>query len=214
MKDHSAKRTVFIIVLVVMTIGILLLYQLNILQPKILLTYIDTVQYGWLLFIGVCALALMIAFPIYPLVIGGGFLFGHTLGFVLSLTGSMAGAVSSFLLARLLFYDYFQKKIKNIRTFHWGKTSNQRKLTTMAGFSRLIPLVPTFVLNYGFGLTKIHFRRYTLASLIGMIPDLIIFSFFGSSLHNIYSMQFIIASLVAVCFGILVYKQRHRINLQ
>ena len=44
----------------------------------------------------------------------------------------------------------------------------------MVGLTRLIPLFPFTLLNYGFGLTKVCFKTYVFWSWLCMIPGTII----------------------------------------
>ncbi|HLA48141.1 MAG TPA: VTT domain-containing protein, partial [Nitrospinota bacterium] len=48
--------------------------------------------------------------------------------------------------------------------------------------TRLIPLFPFNLLNYSFGLTKIKFRDYAIASWIFMLPGTAAYTIFSSSL--------------------------------
>ena len=46
-------------------------------------------------------------------------------------------------------------------------------------FTRLVPLFPFNVLNYAFGLTKIKFSHYALASFFCMLPGATAYTFIG-----------------------------------
>src|SRR5260370_14601840 len=47
--------------------------------------------------------------------------------------------------------------------------------------TRLSPLFPFTLLNYAFGLTKVRFRDYILASWIGMLPGTLMYVYLGST---------------------------------
>jgi uncharacterized membrane protein YdjX (TVP38/TMEM64 family) len=52
-------------------------------------------------------------------------------------------------------------------------------------FTRLIPLFPFNLLNYAFGLTRIRFFEYAVATFLCMLPACIAFIVFSSSLLDL-----------------------------
>jgi uncharacterized membrane protein YdjX (TVP38/TMEM64 family) len=55
----------------------------------------------------------------------------------------------------------------------------------IVAFTRLVPVFPFNILNYAFGLTKIRFLHYALATFICMLPACIAFIVFSSSLLDL-----------------------------
>jgi uncharacterized membrane protein YdjX (TVP38/TMEM64 family) len=51
--------------------------------------------------------------------------------------------------------------------------------------TRLSPVLPFNLLNYAFGLTAVPFRKYILASWIGMIPGTIMYVYLGSAANSL-----------------------------
>jgi len=51
--------------------------------------------------------------------------------------------------------------------------------------ARLIPLFPFNLLNYAFGLTRIRFSQYALATFWGMLPACIAYIVFSSSFWDL-----------------------------
>jgi uncharacterized membrane protein YdjX (TVP38/TMEM64 family) len=51
--------------------------------------------------------------------------------------------------------------------------------------TRLSPLFPFTLLNYAFGLTKVRFRDYVLASGIGMLPGTVMYVYLGSTVKEL-----------------------------
>src|SRR5438270_264472 len=51
--------------------------------------------------------------------------------------------------------------------------------------TRLSPLFPFTLLNYAFGLTKVRFRDYLLASWIGMLPGTVMYVYLGSTVKEL-----------------------------
>ena len=63
-------------------------------------------------------------------------------------------------------------------------------------FSRLIPVIPTPVVNLYSGLSPILFSHYIVATAIGQIPEVIMFAYLGNQIFT---------SLQTTIYGIVVY---------
>jgi uncharacterized membrane protein YdjX (TVP38/TMEM64 family) len=83
----------------------------------------------------------------------------------------------------------------------------------VVAFTRLIPLFPFNLLNYAFGLTRIGFVQYAVASFFCMLPASIAFIVFSSSLLDLIrgkvSLTFVVglALVVLVSLSPLFYKR-------
>jgi uncharacterized membrane protein YdjX (TVP38/TMEM64 family) len=53
--------------------------------------------------------------------------------------------------------------------------------------TRLSPLFPFNLLNFMFGITKVSFWDYMLASWIGMLPGAVLYVYIGTAAHSITS---------------------------
>jgi uncharacterized membrane protein YdjX (TVP38/TMEM64 family) len=51
--------------------------------------------------------------------------------------------------------------------------------------TRLSPVLPFNLLNFAFGLTKVSFRDYLLASWIGMLPGAVLYICVGTTMKNL-----------------------------
>lgn len=130
-----------------------------------------------LLFMFVYIIGTVFFFPGAVLTLLGGALFGPVLGTVYNLTAATIGAISSFLVARYLASDWVEKKtggklkqlINGVENEGWH----------FVAFTRLVPLFPFNLLNYGLGLTKIKFSHYSIATYIFMLPGAIAYTYLG-----------------------------------
>lgn len=136
--------------------------------------------WGALLFVATYILATVLFLPGFLLTLGAGFLFGVLKGSVLVSLGSTAGASLAFLIGRYLARDWVSAKIEGNRQFKLVDEAVAREGWRIVGMVRLSPIFPFNLLNYAFGLTKVSFQHYVLASWIGMLPATIMYVYIGS----------------------------------
>jgi uncharacterized membrane protein YdjX (TVP38/TMEM64 family)/Fe-S oxidoreductase len=150
--------------------------------------------------------------PGLPVTIIGGILFGPFWGVVYSIVGATAGACLAFLISRYAARGWIEEKLKSPR---WKKLDEgvENQGWKIVALTRLIPLFPFNLLNYAFGLTKIGFVPYALATFLFMLPACIAFIVFSSSLLNLLkgriSGEFLIglSLLIAVSLIPMVYRK-------
>lgn len=127
-----------------------------------------------LVFFAVYLLLVIAAIPATPLGVAAGALFGSFYGVVIVSVASTIAASFAFLIARYIAKEsvegWIQRKPRMKRLY---------ELTEKQGFiivaiTRLIPLFPYNLLNYGFGLTKISFRTYVFWTWACMLPGTIV----------------------------------------
>jgi len=98
-------------------------------------------------------------------------IFGIFWGIVLSVVAETVGVTISFLLLRFFFRDSAQKIIAKSKFL-----SSADKYSTQKGFrvmliARMVPYIPSAVLNAVGALSSLNLRDYFLASLIGKFPS-------------------------------------------
>jgi uncharacterized membrane protein YdjX (TVP38/TMEM64 family) len=139
--------------------------------------------WGPLIFLLVWAIVPVLLLPCLPLTIAGGILFGPVWGVVYTACGSTVGAALSFLVARYLARDWVAGKIWGTRLAHLDEKVARHGWKIVAS-TRLL-LLPFFLLNYAFGLTRIAFLPYVVATFFGMLPWTIAFVYFSSHILDI-----------------------------
>lgn len=161
----------------------------------------------------------MIMFSIFPsgsiIAIGGGMAFGMYFGTLYTTLGALLGATTAFFIAKFLGREAVEKllggKIQNIEN---GALKNGFLLILIL---RLIPIIPFNVISYGAGLTKIKFTDYFLASMIGILPGVFVFTNLGDKALNIKSPEFIQAILlflVLIIVSLVLKKKVSITNIQ
>jgi uncharacterized membrane protein YdjX (TVP38/TMEM64 family) len=103
-----------------------------------------------------------------------GALFGSVIGVILISISSTIGASLTFLIARYFARDIVARWLSKNKTMERLDRLTEEQGMIIVGLTRLIPLFPFTLLNYGFGLTKVSFKTYVFWSWLCMIPGTII----------------------------------------
>lgn len=130
-----------------------------------------------LLFMLVYIVGTVFFFPGAILTLLGGALFGPVLGTLYNLTAATIGSMLSFLVARYLASSWVEKKTGGRLKQLLNGVENEG--WRFVAFTRLVPLFPFNLLNYGLGLTKIKFTHYSIATYIFMLPGAIAYTYLG-----------------------------------
>ncbi len=126
-------------------------------------------------FVAIYVVATVTAMPGSILSIVAGVLFGTLWGTVIISIGSTLGAAASFLIARYIARDAVRQWLSGKPAFQRLETLSANRAALIVGITRLVPLFPFNLLNYGFGLTNIPFRTYLFWSWLGMLPGTILY---------------------------------------
>jgi len=126
------------------------------------------------------------------------------MAFVISIIGLTIGAMVSFFLSRTIGRDYFERKYVD-KTVWLKKYDNHLKKNGLWAvfFFRLIPLFPYELVNIGAGLSRITFVQFIIGTLLGIMPGICVTIYFIVSAEDIFSKQFLIASLLVMCLSII-----------
>ena len=100
-------------------------------------------------------------------------LFGVVRGLAICLAGLGLGMAATFLIARYLARDWLARRIGHTRLYRRLEANMQQDGWKLVAFTRLLPINPFSVLNYAYGLTSIPFWQYWIASVIGIIPNVL-----------------------------------------
>jgi len=141
--------------------------------------------WGVLVLIGVYVVAAVFFVPGSLVTLAAGFLFGVLVGSVVVSIGATLGAAVAFLIGRHLARDKVERKLASNSKFRAIDQAVGREGFKMVLLTRLTPIFPYNVLNYAFGLTGVSFRRYILASWIGMMPGTLLYVYLGSTAKDL-----------------------------
>jgi uncharacterized membrane protein YdjX (TVP38/TMEM64 family) len=135
-------------------------------------TFIDnTGQRGAFAFIGLYILLTVLAIPGTPLTLAAGAIFGSFLGIVYVSIASIIGAALCFLISRYFARDVVSRWLASRKAFQKLNQMTEKHGDIIVAITRLVPIFPYNLLNYGFGLTNISFKTYFFWSWACMLPS-------------------------------------------
>jgi len=130
---------------------------------------------GPFIFAGVYAIATVAAIPGSALTIAAGALFGSVVGVITVIFGATLGASLCFLIARYFARDAIAGSLGKNEKFRKLDELTEKNGAIIVAITRLVPLFPFNLLNYGFGLTKVPFWTYVCWSFLCMLPGTILY---------------------------------------
>ena len=130
---------------------------------------------GPLAFSALYIAAVIAMIPGFAITVAAGALFGAFWGSVYVSISSTIGAALCFLMARYLARGSVSNWLSGNARFSRLDDMSEQHGAAVVAITRLIPLFPFNLLNYGFGLTKVRFGTYVLWSWICMLPGTVIY---------------------------------------
>lgn len=136
---------------------------------------------GPVVFIGVYTVAVVAAIPGSPLTVIAGGVFGAVMGIAVVSVGATLGASLAFLISRYLARDAVAEWLSRKEAFRKLDAMTERRGAMIVALTRLVPLFPFNLLNYGFGLTRVPFWTYVGWSWLCMLPGTAVFVLGGDT---------------------------------
>lgn len=156
--------------------------------------------YAPLVFIVLFALAPLVFFPDGILALAGGLIFGFYMGSLYILLGALCGGTLSFYIARV-YGKWLHKKLAHEKWVSFNKNIKKHGFITIF-LLRLVPLVPFNIISYSAGFSHIAYRDFFFATLLGMIPGVLIYANIGAHALAFGSVQFYLS--IAFLGGLVV----------
>src|SRR5581483_1662701 len=175
-------------------------------QAEVLENWIKSLgAWGPIVFTFLYALVVVAALPSTLFAFMAGILFGTAVGVWVANLGATLGACLAFLIGRYFARGTVHKlvgKYEHFKKLDQWTASNGNWIVIL---TRLFPLLPTNLLNYAFGLTRIEFWPYAFWTWLCMIPALIVYVGGADALHQGLSKGFVPWNLVGVIAGVGVF---------
>ena len=128
-----------------------------------------------LVYVLIYIIAVVAALPGAAITIAGGALFGSVTGVILVSIGSTIGASLAFIIARYVARNDIVRRLSGNETFQKLDRMTEEHGAIIVAITRLVPIFPFNLLNYGFGLTRVPFWTYIFWSWLCMIPGTILY---------------------------------------
>lgn len=156
---------------------------------------------GEALYLAVGIALTAIGFPRQAICFLGGYAFGFGLGTMLSLLASLGGCVLAFLYARLMGRAFVQQRFpERIRHIDDFLHANPLSMTLLV---RLLPVGSNVVTNLAAGVSGVRALPFFVGSVIGYIPQTVIFALLGSGIHFDPAMRIAASVALFVVSGML-----------
>ena len=160
---------------------------------------------GPVVFLGLYIIAVVTALPGSIISAAAGILFGSVLGIILVSLGATIGASLAFLISRYLARDAMVSWLGRNDKFQRLDRLTEEQGAIIVALTRLVPIFPFNLLNYGFGLTKVPFWTYVFWSWLCMLPGTVLYVVGADALAKAVSQGTVPWFLVAAFLGALVF---------
>ncbi|MCM8711101.1 TVP38/TMEM64 family protein [Clostridium sp. SYSU_GA19001] len=169
---------------------------------------------AWIMFIIIFSFKpIVIVFPSLVLMIIAGNIFGHTKGFVLSFIGLYTSATFAFGIAKKLGKPFVYRitrdkliKLDDNIEVHGFKIILLLRLASVFAYDPL---------SYAAGLTKIKYRDFIIATMLGTLPEMITYTYLGGNMANMLSKKFIIPIIALIAIATIssyIYKSYSKVK--
>jgi len=134
---------------------------------------------------GVYVVSCVLLVPGSILTLGAGVVFDVAVGTVTVSVGSTLGACAAFMVGRTFARGWIESKVASHEKFAAIDEAVGREGFKIVLLTRLSPIFPFNLLNYAYGLTKVPFWKYALASWVGMLPGTVMYVYLGAGLTSL-----------------------------
>lgn len=155
-------------------------------------------------FILLYLLATIFGLPNILLILLAGTLFGFVRGTVAVSVADTLGAIACFAIGRTIARKRIKRWMSKNPTFAQLDQAIAQKGWKVLLLTRLAPLVPSNILNYGFSCTKVNFWQYCFFSWLGMLPVISLYVYLGSFGSFLFAGKLTPQKLALQALGLLV----------
>ncbi|GAB4386507.1 MAG: hypothetical protein Kow00121_53260 [Elainellaceae cyanobacterium] len=130
-------------------------------------------------FVGLYAVLSVLGIPNIILMLLAGTLFGLPIGVLLVSIADTIGAAACYGVGRTIARQRIKRWMAKNPNFAQLDHAVAEKGWKIILFSRLSPIIPSNILNYGFSCTKINFWQYLFFTWLGMLPIIGLYVYLG-----------------------------------
>lgn len=148
---------------------------------RVIYRFVTHTAFGPAIYIVLYCLRPFIFFPAMFLTIMAGSIFGFWWGWALTIVGENSSANVAYLIARFFAGDAISKS-ENRFIRHWRPALEEQTVPTVIILRAAY--LPFDLVNYACGLMALPWPKYFLGTLIGLLPPMVTFTSFGSSINT------------------------------
>jgi uncharacterized membrane protein YdjX (TVP38/TMEM64 family) len=159
--------------------------------------------------------AVLFIIPASLIYISIGMAFSPVTACLISLVGIILEVTATYFLGRFLGGDYVEKLLKKSKGGQ--KILDMKFNDNFPAFLgiRALPVFPIDFVSLFWGASKAKFPRYFFASVIGIMPRVILFTILGDGIYDYIPIHLIIKIVIfAIPVGVVIYLARHFIKLK
>ncbi|MBC8062032.1 MAG: TVP38/TMEM64 family protein [Clostridiaceae bacterium] len=216
-KSYKMKNYIVLFLILLLISVVLIKYgsQFKYIDFKYLKRFIKSYgKFSFLCFIIIYSLKpIILVVPTSLLTILAGNIFGPFIGLSLSMFSSFMAASLAFFLARFLGKPFVDKIIGE-KALKLDENIEKNGFMIML-LMRLSIVFPYDALSYASGLTKIKYRDYILGTMLGILPEMAVYSFMGKNISHPLSIRFILPMLSVIILALIsfyVYKNYKKLS--
>lgn len=115
----------------------------------------------------------------------GGFLFGFTPGFLFAALAVPVGAQGAFEFGRWVLRSLVRRKVAHNRRMQAIEGALSERAFIIVLLTRLSLIVPFNLLNYAYGATSVRAATHFMATALGMLPAIALYTYLGTLAHDL-----------------------------
>jgi uncharacterized membrane protein YdjX (TVP38/TMEM64 family) len=174
-RQHGLWRLGLLVAIIVVFIVLARVFDIGSRLQELRAWILSLGSLGPLVYIFIYAVAVVLTVPGSFMTVMAGVLFGSALGVATVSAASTLGASLAFLIARYVARKAITQKFGQNEKFRRLDRLTREHGSIIVAITRLIPLFPFTLLNYGFGLTGVSFWTYVFWSWLCMLPMTVVF---------------------------------------
>ena len=124
--------------------------------------------------------AAILGIPNIVLILAAGTLFGLTEGVINASIADTLSIAACFLIGQSFGRRWITRLVRENSRFHQLDRAFAQKGWKIVFLTRLSPILPSNILNYGFSITQINFWEYLFFSWLGMLPVIFTYVYVGA----------------------------------
>lgn len=154
-------------------------------------------SFAALIYIAIFAIrTIFIVFPYSIMVILSGSLFGPVEGFLYSMAAVFVSASLAFFASKLLGKNFIEKLI-GYKSYQLDSKIEEHGFKLVL-LMRISTIFPFDIMNYAAGMTKVSYKSFITATLLGILPETFSLNYLGVGLKKPFSLTFFLSVAMVV----------------